>query len=82
MQGKTVLDLTGCNLEEVLYYVNKGTPVFAMTSGTDAVLIVGYDVNSVTVFDPAAGSNKRMTLEEATDLFKQSGNVFLAYLRD
>ncbi len=82
MQGKTVLDLTGCNLEEVLYYVNKGTPVFAMTSGTDAVLIIGYDVNSVTVFDPAAGSNKRMTLEEATDLFKQSGNVFLAYLRD
>ena len=82
MQGKTVLDLTGCNLEEVLYYVNKGTPVFAMTSAADAVLIVGYDVNSVTVFDPAAGSNKRMTLEEATDLFKQSGNVFLAYLRD
>lgn len=52
-----VLDLTGCNIEEVLYYVSCGSPVFSMTGSTDAVLIIGYDSNSVVIFDPALGTD-------------------------
>ena len=30
--GKQVLDLTGCTLDSVLYYVSEGTPVLAKTA--------------------------------------------------
>lgn len=82
MQDNTVLDLTGCNLDELLYYVGRGTPVFAMTGASDAVLLVGYDTSSVTIFDPASNVTSKKTLEDAAELFRQSGNVFLAYLKD
>ncbi len=80
MQGMTVLDLAGCELDEVLYYVNCGTPVFAMVSQTEAVLLTGYDASTVTLFD--SGVATRKTLEEAKELFSQAGNLFFAYLKE
>ncbi len=82
MQEMTVLDITGCNLEEALYYVNRGTPVFAMASGTEAVLLVGYDANYVTIFDSSLGTTYKKNMEEASEMFEQAGNVFLAYLKE
>lgn len=82
MQDMTVLDLTGCDLDELLYYVNKGTPVFAMSGATDAVLIVGYDADNVTIFDPSSGTTERKSMDDASEMFRQSGNVFLAYLKE
>ncbi|MCC8168696.1 MAG: hypothetical protein LIO37_05095, partial [Clostridiales bacterium] len=38
-----VLDLTGCPVEGLLFYVSNGNPVFAMTGSQSAVLIVGYN---------------------------------------
>lgn len=74
-----VLDLSGCDVESVLYYVNLSTPVFAMDSGNHAVLIVGYDSSSIRVFDPDTGEVKRMSMTDARDVFTQAGNVYLAY---
>lgn len=81
MQDTTVLDLTGCDLEEVLYYVNLSTPVFAMNSGSSAVLIVGYDTTTVSIFDPAAGTTSKMSMSDARELFLQAGNIFFAYIK-
>ena len=80
MKDMQVLDLTGCNIEEVLYYVSCGSPVFSMTGSTDAVLIIGYDSNSVVIFDPALGTTYRKTLTEADEMFTPAGNVFFTYL--
>ncbi len=80
MKDMQVLDLTGCNIEEVLYYVSCGSPVFSMTGSTDAVLIIGYDSNSVVIFDPALGTTYRKTLTEADEMFTAAGNVFFTYL--
>lgn len=77
-----VLDLSGCDVENVLYYVNLSTPVFAMDSGNHAVLIVGYDSNNIRVFDPDTGEVTKMSLTDARDTFTQAGNVYLAYLKD
>ena len=82
LKDNLVLDLTGCDLDEMLYYVNNKTPVLAMTSATDAVLIVGYDSDSVTVFNPVTGTNSKILMKEATETFRQNGNVFLAYLKN
>ncbi len=80
MQDMTVLDLVGCELDEVLYYVNRGTPVFAMTSQDETVLLTGYDASTVTLFD--SGVVTRKTLEEAKEMFSQAGNIFFAYLKE
>jgi hypothetical protein len=82
MKDVKVLDLTGCGVEETLYYVNLGTPVFAMTGSNDAVLIVGYDSNGVILFDPVYGTTHREALTDADDMFSDAGNIFFAYLAD
>lgn len=82
MQGYRVLDVSGCDMEAVLYYVNKKTPVFAMTSATEAVLITGYDANTVTIYDAALGTAHREEIDKAAEMFAQAGNIFLAYLKD
>lgn len=82
MQGCRVLDLSGCEMDAVLYYVNRGTPVFAMTGASDAVLITGYDAGTVTIYDAALGTARREETEKAAEKFAQAGNVFLAYLKD
>lgn len=80
MQECTILDLSGCEIEELLYYISNGNPVFAMTGENDAVLITGYDANNITFYDPAGGSNKTMSMESANELFLQAGDTFFTYL--
>lgn len=81
MRDAQILDLSGCNVEEVLYYVSCGSPVFAMTGSEEAVLLVGYDADNVIVYDSDTGTNQRISLEEADEVFSGAGNVFLTYLK-
>lgn len=80
LKDDKVLNLSGCALSQVLYYVNLGTPVFASTSADTAVLITGYDNTSVTLYDPNSGTQK-ISMEDATNLFNNAGNVFAGYIR-
>lgn len=80
MKDVQVLDLTGCTVDEVLYYVSCGSPVFAMTASNEAVLVVGYDASNITVFDPAIGKTRKKETEEADLVFSEAGNVFFTYL--
>lgn len=80
MKDAMVLDLTGCTADEVLYYVNRGTPVFAMTGSDTAVLIVGYDASNVVVFDPATSTTYKIGMNDSNTLFTNAGNVFFTYL--
>lgn len=80
MKEALVLDLTGCSVEEVLYYVSCGSPVFAMTESDEAVLIVGYDSSTVSIYDPMLQMTYRRNLSDAADLFADAGNVFFTYI--
>lgn len=82
MENVTALDLTGCDLEEVLYYISLGTPVFAMRSDTEAVLVVGYDAQNVILYNPLEGTSKKMGMNDATEMFESAGNVFFGYILD
>ena len=48
-------DLTGCTLDQVLYVINKGCPVIALTSADHAILMTGYSKTDITYFDPDTG---------------------------
>lgn len=80
LKDDKVLNLSGCALSQVLYYVNLGTPVYASTGTDSAVLITGYDSATVTIYDPAGGTQK-LSLEDAQAAFSNAGNIYAGYIR-
>lgn len=79
MEGKDVLDLTGCSLDSILYYVNRDIPVLALTHGEDAYLVIGFNQLAVVLFDPNKGWYK-VGRNEAEELFENNGNQFITYI--
>lgn len=74
---KSALDLTGCALDEMLYYVSKGEPVLAMADENSYVVITGYDFYNVVLFNPITGETYKQGQEEAGEMFERSGNKFI-----
>lgn len=79
--GVRMLSLTGASLDEVLYFVFRGAPVYAMKSSTEAVVITGYSASNVTVYEPSTGKYKTYSLRDAEELFAEAGNIFLSYVK-
>ena len=79
--GRRMISLSGATLDEVLYFVFRGAPVFAMKGRTEAVLITGYNASSVTVYEPATGRYKIYSLRDAEKMFEDAGNIFLSYMK-
>ncbi len=73
------LELTGCMTDTMLYYVGKGIPVMAMVDNSNAVLIVGYDSKNISIYDPSIGQIYSKSTREATTMFSNGGNRFVAY---
>ncbi len=74
-----VLDLTGCTIEGLLFYISNDHPVFAMTGAQDAVLIVGYTTDAISCYDPMTGETQSYTYADAEELFGAAGSIFLGY---
>ena len=55
MPDADVLDLDGCALASVTYYINKDVPVMALMNNDEAVLILGFDEKNYTLMDPNTG---------------------------
>lgn len=75
------VNLTGCNLDEVLYFVSAGKPVIAMKDNNDAVLITAYNSSTVTIYDPSTGQNQTMFHANADSLFAGAGNIYVSYMK-
>lgn len=73
------VNLTGCTLDEVLYYVSERRPIIAMKDASNAVLITAYDEFNVTMLDPNQGKAVKMGLNSAAVMFEAAGNVFISY---
>jgi hypothetical protein len=75
----SAINLYGCSLSEVLYFVNQGHPVLAVTGNRSAVVITGYDTDNVYFYDPASNSEKEMSLEEGAAYFEELNRLFNSY---
>lgn len=75
------LQLTGCTLDQVLYYVSGNRPVIAMKDKEHAVLITGYDEGHITYMDPAVNKSSTITMTRAEEMFKAGKNMFIAYMK-
>ena len=78
----TVIDLTGCTLDNVLYEVSAQRPVIAKTGENSSVVIVGYDEYNTYLYDPATGQISPYGMNDSTALFESAGNVFLTYIEN
>ncbi len=77
----TVLDLRGVSLDAVLYYVNQDIPVLALLENDSAMLVIGFNEMNIVVMDPQTGTVYKVGMNDATNLFRQNGNMFVTYLR-
>lgn len=76
-----VLDLAGCSMDNVLYYVSRGFPVMAMLGEEEAVLMIGYDEFNTVIMDPKTGESYKKGLNDSREYFSQYGNIFVSYIK-
>ena len=75
----SAINLYGCSLSEVLYFVNQGHPVLAVTGNRSAVVITGYDIDTVYFFDPGTNQEEEMPLDEGAAYFEELNRLFISY---
>ena len=76
-----VLDLSGCPLDAVLYYVDQDLPVMAVLNDGKAVLITGFNELNIVIMDPLTGSLYKKGIKDSTEWFSQNGNCFITYVK-
>ncbi len=76
-----VMELEGCNLDSVLYYVNQDIPVLAMLSDGNAVLVTGFNEYNIVVMDPLTNTLYKKGMNDSAEWFAQNGNRFVTYVR-
>ena len=77
-----VLDLTGCSLDAVLYYVNRDIPVLVMLQDGNAVLLIGFNEMNTVIMNPQTGTIYKMGMNDSKTWFKENGNRFITYIRN
>ena len=91
LQGKSILsmlkkyldqpvNLTGCTLDEVLYFVSGEKPVIGMLDANHAVLITEYTSSTVTWMDPQTHHKRKASIGAAESMFKRAGYKFVSYI--
>lgn len=83
LEGARVLDLTGCSLEAILYYINKDIPVLASLNDGNAVLIIGFNELNTVLMDPLTGGTPfKKGMNDSTQMFAENGNRFITYMKE
>ena len=76
----TIIDLSGCTLDSVLYEISAQRPVIAKTGADSSVVIVGYDEYNTYLYDSSTGETKPFGMNDSTELFEKAGNIFISYI--
>lgn len=78
----TVLDLDGCPMSSMLYYVNQDLPVMAMLNDGTSVLIIGFNDLNTVLMNPLTGQVYKYGMNDSDKLFNENGNHFVTYIRN
>lgn len=81
LESAKVIDLTGCSLDAVLYYVNQDIPVLIMLEDGSAVLLIGFNEKNTVVMNPENGEVYKVGMNDSKEWFEQNGNRFITYIR-
>ena len=80
--GGEVLDLSGCTVEQLEYYIYEGYPVFAILP-SGPVLVTGYTTYNLVVFDPSSdsGTTSQVSLDTEESQFQEAGSQFVVWMK-
>ena len=79
MDNVTVLDLTGCSIDQLYFYLDNDIPVMAMLQGGGAILITGHNDKELVIMDPLTGDLGKRDIEQMSVYFENNGNQFITY---
>lgn len=76
------VNLKGCSLEQVLYFVSGNKSVIAMTGDHSAVVIGGYTNSRLYLYDPESSHRRTVSRKEYEKIFEAAGNRFISYMAE
>lgn len=75
------LNLYGCSVDQILYYVGKELPVIAGLGGNRYVLVMSYNSTKIRYMDPLKGEEVVLDREQFEKKVKKNGYEFYSYLK-
>lgn len=78
--GGEAVRFKGCHVADMRYLIDKGTPVIALTGNDSAIVLVGYDAQTVTYIDPSDGGIRTKNFSAVDAMMGGIGNTFLGYV--
>ena len=79
--GRQGTDITGCDFENGLYYLCKDAPVITRFADGTYVLVTSYNGERIRYINPLQTEDIVESREEFESKVKDSGNVFISYVR-
>ena len=79
--GRQGTDITGCDFENGLYYLCKDAPVITRFADGTYVLVTSYNGERIRYINPLETEDIVESREEFESKVKDSGNVFISYVR-
>jgi hypothetical protein len=79
-EGVTILNLTGCTLDQVLYQLSQGRAVITCLADGSITVIVGYDRYNTLLYNYDTGEHYYMGINDSTESMRKGGNIFVSYL--
>lgn len=79
--GRQGTDITGCDFENGLYYLCKDAPVITRFADGTYVLVTSYNGQKIRYINPLEDTDIVESREEFEQKVKDSGNVFISYVR-
>ncbi len=76
----TVLDLGGCQLENMKFYLDKDMPILVVLNDEESIILTGYNETEVVVYDPATGKLNKESISSLGIQIEESGNHFISYM--
>ncbi len=81
LKNHVILNLEGCPMDAMLYYVNQDIPVLGLKDSGESVLIVGFNQQNVVLMEPKTGKIYKKGMNDSREMFKENGNCFVTYAR-
>lgn len=77
--GRSV-ELNGCSTEQVLYLINRGTPVVAVRQDEKPLVLVGYSETNVTYLDVSGGEQQTVSIQQMDQMMQSRGSIYIGFL--
>lgn len=81
IKNSVILNLKGCTMDAMLYYVNQDIPVLALKDSGESVLIIGFNQQNVVLMDPKTGTIYKKGMNDSRTMFEENGNCFVTYVK-